>query len=160
MAQQPKARDGYRFPAPGSITGARVPNRVEDKDGNIDPWDVKAYTYDPRNLPSQEKVYLNGSKSPLELEEEYLIKYGKVGTKDPAVLNYDPSGLRAVHTAGFEAFEKEIAYHLPDHLVQSAWTKNGGEEALNAECEKKNIPYAIGKRYKWNTPENYNTYKW
>ena len=35
MSQQPPARDGYRYPAPGSITGARIPDRVEDKDGIV-----------------------------------------------------------------------------------------------------------------------------
>ena len=161
LSQQPPARDGYRFPAPGSIKGARIPVRVEDKDGKVDPYDVKAYTYDPRNVTSQDRVFLNTTtNSNFVLEEDNIIKLGKVGAKDAAVLNYDSSGLRAVHTAGWENFEKEMKSHIPDHLIESAWQKNDGEAKLNAECERKNIPYAIGKRYKWNNPDGYNTYRW
>ena len=93
-------------------------------------------------------------------EEDNLLKIGRPGTKDPAVLNYDESGLRAVHTAGWEAYEKEMTSHIPDHLVEPAWSYNDGEAKLNQECEEKNIPYMIGKRYKWNTPYGYNTYRW
>lgn len=37
---------GYRYPAPGSRTGARVPVR----DSEEDVYDIKHYSRDPRNL--------------------------------------------------------------------------------------------------------------
>jgi len=37
---------GYRYPAPGSITGARVPNREREDDI----YDTKHFSRDPRNL--------------------------------------------------------------------------------------------------------------
>ena len=127
----------------------------------VDPYDIKSFTNDPRNFPAEDKVFMNSATKPdLLLEEDNLLKLGKPGAKDPAVLNYDPSGLRAVHTAGWDAFAAEANSHTPDHLVSYAWEANGGEAALNAECEKKGIPYMIGKRYRWKTPESYNTYKW
>ena len=38
---------GFRFPAPGSRHGARIPIRETEEDV----YDIKEYTRDPRNLP-------------------------------------------------------------------------------------------------------------
>ena len=164
MSQQPPAKNGYRFPAPGSITGARIPNRVEDKDGKVDPYDPKSYTYDPRNVTVDNQVFLNAASSPDRmLEDENLAKLGRPMDKGPAgqaVLKYDPSGLRVPNTAGWEAFEAEMMSHQPDHNVTMAWMANGGEDKLNAECERKGLPPMIGKRFKWNVPKHYNTNQW
>ena len=52
-----------------------------------------------------------------------------------------------------------LKYAKPDHNVRYAW--EGEEEAIRAECDRKGIPHAIGKRYKFKTvPVGYNDVEW
>ncbi len=72
---------------------------------------------------------------------------------------YDPTGLRTPRSANLEAFQVELAKHLPDHLPQPVWASQANEIA--AECERKGIPHRIGREYKPKTISySYNQLKW
>ena len=80
-------------------------------------------------------------------------KAGSVGLKNPAVARYDPTGLRSTMTASWKELDAAVLKNaLPDHFPTPVWVPQ--LEKLNEECERKGIPYRLGKRYvmKCDTP--------
>lgn len=55
--------------------------------------------------------------------------------QNPAVMAYDPTGLRTTMTASWESLEKELQKSAPTQLVHSFWQNQ--EEQIIAECEAK-----------------------
>lgn len=84
---------------------------------------------------------------------------GSPGNKNPAVLRYDPSGLRSSMTANWGELEKSLeARARPNHLPGPEWLKD--LKAIEAECERKGIPYIEGRKYAYNVSSNYNQVRW
>jgi len=146
---------GYRYPAPGSRTGARVPIRESEEDV----YDIKHYSRDPRNVKPDEETFINSAAKP-SLFSPKVAQIGSPGNKNPAVLRYDPSGLRSSMSANWAALDKSLAARaVPNHLPSPVWFKELKD--IEAECEKKGIPYVAGKRYDvGKMSRNYNEVRW
>jgi hypothetical protein len=134
---------GYRFPAPGSRTGASVPE-VENED------DIYDIGFSKRNnlLVKREESYsLNTSKGTVtvDLDRPRPVTHGK---RKISLLPYDPSGLRTTKTTTWEAVDKVLAKNAaPNHLPEPAWWADRFEMARIAEA--KGLPPPIGRRYNW-----------
>jgi hypothetical protein len=77
----------------------------------------------------------------------------------PAVLQYDPTGLRAATTASWSALDKKLEEIAPNHLVMDAWWPD--REKIQEERQRKGLPAAMGKRYKYkHTEASYNQVRW
>jgi hypothetical protein len=202
---------GYRYPAPGSRHGAKVPMR----DHSDQLYDTTYAPHDPRNLPNtvsllytqehatpieklilfnpiyycQYSVTIN-SKDPMLLDSAPIRLGQSPGTNNPAVMAYDATGLRSTMTATWSELDKAVIKNaLPDHLpgihhndvnfhvrimsvddrrincvyfsffvLGPEWESSLGE--IEAECERKGIPYVMGRKYKFEVSENYNTLRW
>lgn len=145
---------GYRYPAPGSRTGARVPIR----DSKDDVYDIKHYSRDPRNVKPDEETFINSATKP-SLLAPVVPQIGSPGNKNPAVLRYDPSGLRSSMTANWAALEASLEKRaIPNHLPGPEWFKD--LKAIEADCEKKGIPYVAGRRYAGKSSSNYTEVRW
>ena len=148
---------GFRYPAPGSQPLPAIPVR-ENEDGV---YNTQHYSRDPSNLPLTDTTTFNSSaKSPVTLAPK--VKHiGSPGTfKNPAVATYDPTGLRATMSATWGALEKAaITNAAPNHLPAPSWLKD--VEEISAECDRKGIPQALGKRWKPSIiPVGLNDVKW
>jgi hypothetical protein len=74
-------------------------------------------------------------------------------------MKYDPSGLRSSMSATWGALEKAVDEKAtPNHLPKPAWWNE--LDAIEAECEKKGIPYLMGRRWGKNGTGNYNEIRW
>ncbi|CAN0038491.1 unnamed protein product [Sphacelaria rigidula] len=69
------------------------------------------------------------------------------GNKNPAVLRYDPSGLRSAMSATNEARDASIQRFMPDHNVRPSWVDDGVD--LVQEAKEKGLPPPPGKMYQW-----------
>ncbi|CAM9802296.1 unnamed protein product, partial [Choristocarpus tenellus] len=88
------------------------------------------------------------------------IKPPSQGNKNPAVLKYDPTGLRSTMSASTEEMEKSIqarmqlgcaGKYMPNHLIRPAWE---GEEAdIMKEMELKGLPPVPGRVLKIDVPK-------
>lgn len=83
---------------------------------------------------------------------------------NPAVKKYDPSGLRSSMSATWGELDKALAEqaqadHLPSNNGKNWQAK---QEALDAESERKGIPYVSGSNYRGynNRPKNYTDCRW
>lgn len=146
---------GYRYPSPGSQVGARVPLR--DHSDNI--YDIQEYTRDPRNLKPDEEILLNSGKNPTLIAPK-RFEQGSPGNKNPAVLRYDPTGLRSTMSATWPELNKAIIINAePNHLPSPEWYND--IEAIEKECERKGIPYVGGRRFKYAShTDNFNEVRW
>ena len=105
----------------------------------------------------QENVIINSS-TPVLLPSDTprLASHGK---RKIGLLAYDPTGLRTTKTTTWEAVDKVlIARAKPNHLPQPEWLDE--LESIEAECERKGIPYAVGRRQKFSYSANYNQVRW
>lgn len=145
---------GYRFPAPGSRSGARVPVR----DSLEDVYDVKHYSRDPRNVKPDQETFINSAAKPTLLAPS-IPKIGSPGNKNPAVLRYDPSGLRSSMTANWASLDAALQLRaMPTHLPGPEWLKE--LKTIETDCEKKQIPYVAGRRYAGKHSSNYTQVRW
>lgn len=83
-----------------------------------------------------------------------------MGNKNPAVMLYDPSGLRSTMSANWPALDAAVQkYAKPNHLPSPEWINSLA--AIEAEAEKKGIPVALGRPFKpVGLSPNYNEVKW
>ena len=89
----------------------------------------------------------------------FYPEQGSKGNKNPAVLKYDPSGLRTSMTATWAEMDKALERDArPNHLVRPHW--EGQMEEIQAECDRKGIPHVPGKRFKFKTTAKFNDVKW
>ena len=95
-----------------------------------------------------------------------MIEPGKAPKVGSPGLNFAMQGdsdidpLRFTTKTTFAARDASLAkYAKPNHNVTYSWESE--QEAIWKECEKKGIPQAIGKRYKFKTtPVGYNDVEW
>jgi hypothetical protein len=145
---------GFRYPAPGSRPVGSVPTRTNDDDI----YDIKFFSRDNRNVPTEEQIYYNSKNKPTLLAPK-LSHEGSPGTGNPAVLAYDPSGLRSSMTATWSELDKAIKETAtPEHLPQPYWYKDKVD--IDAERITRGLPFAVGKRYAYDVPASYNELKW
>ena len=145
---------GYRYPAPGSRTGAKVPVR----DSAEDAYDIKHYSRDPRNLKPDEETFINAASKPSLLAPK-VPQIGSPGNKNPAVLRYDPSGLRSSMTANWGALDASLEKRAkPNHLPGPEWFAD--LKQIEADCEKKGIPYVPGRRYVAKNSQEFAEIRW
>ena len=103
---------------------------------------------------------MNASAAPALIEAK-VTKGGSSGRfKNPAVALYDPSGLRSTMSATWEALDLAVLKNAdPNHLPAPAWYTN--QESVDEFCEKKGIPYTLGRRFKpAQQSDNYNEVRW
>jgi hypothetical protein len=146
---------GFRTPSPGSQAQASVPVR-ESAD---DIYNINYYSRDPRNLKTGDAVSLNTTKQPLLIESDkpYLPTAYK---RKINLLPYDPSGLRTTKTTTWAAIQpilekRAVAKHLP----APAWSNE--TESIDNERQRKGLPPAVGKPYKFKrVSDNYTVVRW
>lgn len=146
---------GYRYPAPGSRPEAHIPTKSDDEF-----FDTKKYSHDPRNVKTTDHTYIN-MKEPFLIDENALERKGSQNRKEnPAVMSYDPTGLRATVTATWAALDAAIEKNaVPDHLPHPEWEKDA--EKIANECIRKGIPIRIGRRPRLTASSgDYNKIKW
>lgn len=88
------------------------------------------------------------------------IPIGSPGNKNPAVLDYDPSGLRSSMSATWAALDIAVVERAaPNHLPTPEWWKDLA--FIEAECDRKGHPYVMGRKYSNKTlSANYNDVRW
>jgi hypothetical protein len=80
---------------------------------------------------------------------------------NPAVKRYDETGLRSSMSSTWEEMDKAHAeLATPNHLSSTNWEEK--QAALDAESERKGIPYVTGTSYRGfnRRPKNYNDVRW
>ncbi len=151
---------GFRFPAPGSVHTASVPAR--DNSDRI--YDTRLYPRNPYNLEKDEETMINATKPVLHNPKgDYGDRtYGSTGMfGKPAVLEYDPSGLRSSMNATWKEMDIALAKEAKgDHLPHAEWEND--IDSIHADCERKNIPYVSGRYYAANyeRSRNYTDVRW
>ena len=81
------------------------------------------------------------------------------GRKIQQVYYYDKTGLRTTYTAGRTKELQVLALKAaPDHLPLSEWYSD--IDQIHEECDKKGIPYTLGRRARITGTPNYNEVKW
>ncbi|TFJ80786.1 hypothetical protein NSK_007963 [Nannochloropsis salina CCMP1776] len=146
---------GYRYPAPGSRPKVNVPQ--SESDDKL--YDIKYFDHDTRRRPAEvfswspdfKRVALPDSPEPAKL-------MGSPGNKNPAVLAYDPTGLRSAMSATNQELEKALDRAMPNHNVRYAWQAE--EEQIVKDCEAKGLPVPPGKRAKFAVPAMATQRRW
>jgi len=146
---------GYRYPAPGSSIGAKIPIRTNEDHL----FDTDHYSRDYRNLPNGEIIEINGKKKHVTVDtgRPHLPSHGK---RKISLLPYDPSGLRSTKTTTWEAVDKSLEKNRirPDHLPTCDWEEH--IEYFRHDFESKGLPPPIGAHVSPNTPKNYYQVGW
>lgn len=138
---------GFRYPAPGSRGKVNVPQ--SESDDRL--YDIKYFDHDTRRRPQEIYSWTPDFKRVAQAESPEPAKLmGSPGNKNPAVLAYDPTGLRSAMSATNQELQKALDKAMPDHQVQYAW--QGDEEAIIKKCEVNGLPVPPGKRAKFNIP--------
>ena len=95
----------------------------------------------------------------IEGPPQMLETGGSPGNNNPAVLRYDPSGLRSTMSANQEALAKSLASHAADHMPTPLWQKD--VQDIIDECKAKGIPMVAGKPASWAVePHENKKYAW
>jgi hypothetical protein len=146
---------GFRYPAPGSRVGARIPTR----DSDDDLYETSYLSRNPNNLPKEHVLSLNTSNGGTILLADDNPRAASHGKRKISQLPYDPSGLRTTKTATWEALDTVLADRAkPNHLVAEEWRKDYAQMCIDAEA--KGLPMPLGRRHKWQTSANINTVRW
>mmetsp|Transcript_21133 Transcript_21133/g.84242 ORF Transcript_21133/g.84242 Transcript_21133/m.84242 type:complete len:207 (-) Transcript_21133:448-1068(-) len=155
---------GYRYPAPGSRPPPRIP-RVESPD---DVFDIKYYSRDTVRQPRKRyvlanKAYLSEEQKKkavaIDAEPPKQLNWGSTGKfGNPAVKEYDPTGLRSSMTATYEALEASLEKHQPDHLPTPVWWDEYDEICAKHEAQGRPIP--LGRPTQWIKPAGLKKASW
>jgi hypothetical protein len=150
----------YRTPSPGSQAPVRQPEF--DLDVNEDPYDSGYFKRDTRRRylsaelgnPAVEKARLQlmNSEDPAAVEAELakleagpISSPGNKGRFATGPTDFDPSGLRATMSVTWEALEKSLDSHMPDHLPTPVWQKD--EAKILAWYKERDLPVPVGGYY-------------
>jgi hypothetical protein len=139
---------GYRYPAPGSQTTAKVPTLTNEDTK----YDIKYFSRNTRRAGHIDadgksnrfnEKFLSNSRSEIALidDDAPIGSPGNHYTAD-TVAEYDPSKLRSAMTATHEETFKAIQEVMPDHLV--TYDFEGDYEGLVASYESKGLPPTPG----------------
>ena len=158
----------YRSPSPGSITGAKVPLRsggpgpeYSEATAKNDVYDIKHYTRDYRNVTPDSEVLLNSKKQVLFAPNtvQGVIRVGAPGNKNPAVLAYDPTGLRSTMSASWAEMDKSLKLRATsNHLPAPEWFETMA--AVEKDREDRGLPAPLGRPTPLHVSKNYNQVKW
>lgn len=146
---------GFRYPAPGSREDVNVP-QSESTDKL---YDIKYYDRDTRRAPipmyswtpKSERVSLPPPPEPAKA-------LGSPGNKNPAVLAYDPTGLRSAMSATNEALDKALQANMPNHLIRYEWQSREAE--IIADAKAKGLPVPPGKPPRFKYPAMARQARW
>eukprot|EP00904_Undaria_pinnatifida_P001064 jgi/Undpi1/10959/HiC_scaffold_30.g13260.m1 len=72
------------------------------------------------------------------------------GNNNPAVLKYDPTGLRSTMSATEKARQESVQKYMPTHNVKPFWWHTGVDHV--AEAQAKGLPPPPGRRMQWDAP--------
>mmetsp|Transcript_5614 Transcript_5614/g.7920 ORF Transcript_5614/g.7920 Transcript_5614/m.7920 type:complete len:208 (+) Transcript_5614:42-665(+) len=174
MLQVPRANEripgvprikGYRYPAPASQDVPNVPEVPKDKTYNI-----SNYSSDLRVLRRESPVILSKRaqalmeqvegepKDPLLSSGEEVSKGSSPGNKNPAVLKYDPTGLRSAMSASWEAMDKSLESYRPLHLPAAEWIEDYPQMLEHAR--KHNLPEPVGRKIRFKYQRILRTAHW
>lgn len=86
-------------------------------------------------------------------------KYPITTKRKITLLPYDNTGLRTTKTTSWEAVNKSLANHTPNHLPRPSWFDE--YDKLVEDRLKKDLPPPVGRRHKYaNVSSNYNEVRW
>mmetsp|Transcript_16230 Transcript_16230/g.14668 ORF Transcript_16230/g.14668 Transcript_16230/m.14668 type:complete len:195 (+) Transcript_16230:31-615(+) len=145
---------GYRYPAPGSQEEPRIPVRYSSDDS----FDISLFKKNATSLNKKSTILLGGqSKVAIDFPRS-RYDAPNAGNKK-RTYDYDPTGLRTQKSVTYDAYRKAVEKYAPNHLPLPAWANQ--EKEIIAECERKGLPIALGKRFKYDyVPPSYNTLGW
>ena len=151
----------YRYPSPGSQKPASIP----EFDTHEDPYDSGYFKRDTRRRyedegnPAVEQAKLallmrdyDHSNDPAAVQEEMeKIKAGPAsspgnkGVFATGPSDFDPTGLRATMSVSWDALNKSLDEHMPDHLPRATW--EGKEAEIIQWYEERDLPVPVGAYY-------------
>jgi len=165
----------FRTPSPGSQGPVRIPRLDEDED----PFDSGHFKRDTRrqyqhsemnNLdPEANRIQLE-LMDPLGKDEEIQAELAKVeegpksspgnkGRFATGPSDFDPSQLRATMSVNWEAVQKELEKHQPDHLSVPIWMT--AEEDYTEWYKERDLPIPVGAYYEpLSTPTHQRVARW
>lgn len=142
------SRRPWRYPAPASApVQGRIPQGTRKR-----VYDITYYPRDTRrNSWHLTEPIENGfhEKARALIESHGLVedaeeKQGSPGNNNPAVMWYDPTGLRTSMTANTAAFEDALAMATPTQLVRNGWEYDSTE--IVDDYTGKGLPPVPGRR--------------
>ncbi|CAM9805479.1 unnamed protein product [Chrysoparadoxa australica] len=146
---------GYRYPAPSNQQPPNYPADHGDK--SVDIYDTNYYSRDVSRPPTTvytaqryaEALEANLAELP---DPEGVRASSSQGNKNPAVLRYDPSGLRSAMSATWTEMDKALEKAQDNHNVHYAWEDKASAVEIIEDCKTKGLPPVPGVPYKWNEP--------
>ncbi len=162
---------GFRYPSPGSQenkeTEGTTRSRVPVRDNSDELYDVQYYTKNPLNFKSEEVTgYNTSSKEMLAIDTNVAVckDDGSKPDGNPAVLAYDPTGLRSARSASWSEFDNVIEARRKlhaEHQPTYAWGGVEELEEINKAQEEKGLPPVSGKKWIGTfSDDNYNQVRW
>lgn len=124
-------------------------------------YDNNHYKRDTVRNPEPPVVFMVESNAPICIEAppQVLETGGSPGNNNPAVLRYDPSGLRSTMSATQSALEESLKEHAPDHQPTPLWAKDA--DKIIEDLESKGLPMTAGKPTRWSVePHENKSYAW
>jgi len=161
------APKGFRSPSPGALQEVNIPKHEYeiDEDGNVNHDPLYNNQYYVRDTAR------NCVEAPIRMVNPALIDTMEIvpnphanpstsspGNKNPAVLAYDPTGLRSAMSATNEALEVAIASNLPKHLQVPQWHADAGD--IIAKWEADGTHPIPGRASKLKEPNNFRVFRW
>ncbi|CAM9408114.1 unnamed protein product [Hapterophycus canaliculatus] len=155
----------YRSPAPNSQPQANVP--VSDNPDLL--YDTSYYKRDTKRAPRQIHSYVAPAIRMLADERAKALELisnevgpdepaPSPGNKNPAVMRYDPTGLRTTMSTSNKAWEESLQKYMPNHNVKPWWWHSGVDHV--AEAQAKGLPPPPGRRMDWEAPKGSKVASW
>ena len=133
-----------------------MPTETED----TDIYDIKYYSRDTRRSKVHNTISVVTHPS-LQIHEgdEPTALIGSPGTfANPAVAQYDETGLRSAMAATHEEMNKSIENYMPTHLGEPEWKAD--EEKIVQDYVSKGLPPVPGRQCGWKIPAIARTNAW
>ena len=151
------AKSSYRTPSPMMREAPQIPN-VPSTDRI---YDNNHYKRDTVRNPEPPAVFIVESNAPICIEAppQVLETGGSPGNNNPAVLRYDPSGLRSTMSATQSALDESLQAHAPDHQPTPLWAKDA--DKIIEDLESKGLPMTAGNPIRWRVePHENKNHSW
>jgi hypothetical protein len=151
------AQGPYRTPSPGTMEQPKLPN-FENSDRM---YNNNFYVRDTTSNPEPPIVGIVRTDANKFIVQAPLkmVTQGSPGNKNPDVLVYDPTGLRATMTTTQDALTESLAKYAPNHQPTPIWAADA--QSIIDDCEAKGLPAVPGRQCAWEVePHENKSHAW